>query len=751
MLLRLQLLSTGEFFTMARDGSLTIDLNSTFFNQQTELIGSVSYPGKMPLIPNQKIIQNAQLISTPAGLRIVDVMMWLGYLPWKQVKMYFTIENTDIVYSLYIDLAYIANKLKTLQLNQLYLDSDSTQVNVGDFTGLQAYMNATVNDAIGAHPMVFFPYKNDGAYVPAAYNVYPDYVNTTNYPTGYELRYGNRIYKITGNTTHGQTPLSNPELFADITISPDIFQPVNQIINQWETSGEGEGYFRTDVEAGRYSNTQTPFFLVTFAIKRICKFLGYTWEGRWMTEESANRITIFSNIPVGYNYIIADFTSFMPGILVTDFIKELRTQFGLLIDFDQTRKVAVVESLANIEQYGEIVDLRPLQTVSYRESSVAQQAFTITQVPDDKDQAYSDAEKQNLPVLQIGNVTNATQITDITLLSVTTKMIPGILPSNPLLIAPTNSDYRIPYIKMPVFGATPMDQISSIQYADRTGFKLRFLYYYGLVADGGGYLYPYGSSDNLDVNGQEIGNVSLALNNVAADVDLPIADYYNFLLQSKPFEMVFYMTAQKFSSIRANSRILVHDFNLATITCILSQNSADFVSDKDLITAKVTLYPIPSQRNTSEITPPPIPVVPPTPVDNGVVYVKFVQSNNTQADVPFPPPTSTVHYSDFTLYFFADAAGTTPKAVTALTVKVQVTYSLNNAAPGTPLPTLPGQPISTQSLYGEYVLSCNGTSAVVAVQAVTAHSQAVTSPLPGVNEYDYYYTLMASALYHVIP
>src|ERR1700754_610443 len=118
MLLRLQLIETGEFFVMDSEGGVTVEINSTVFNNQDDFLGSLSYTGTMPLDDNKGIIKNAHFITTSAGLRSVDVLAWLGNLPWKVAKNVFTIENGTINYNLLIDKGIIAQDMSTRLVRQ---------------------------------------------------------------------------------------------------------------------------------------------------------------------------------------------------------------------------------------------------------------------------------------------------------------------------------------------------------------------------------------------------------------------------------------------------------------------------------------------------------------------------------------------------------------------------------------------------------------------------------------------------------
>ena len=63
-------------------GTLTAVFNSTLFNEASDLWGSYSYPGTMPLEPNRDKIENSHYINTSNAMRVVNVMIWLGDVPF---------------------------------------------------------------------------------------------------------------------------------------------------------------------------------------------------------------------------------------------------------------------------------------------------------------------------------------------------------------------------------------------------------------------------------------------------------------------------------------------------------------------------------------------------------------------------------------------------------------------------------------------------------------------------------------------
>lgn len=668
MLLRLQLISTGQFFVMDSSNGITIDINSTVFQDEDDFLGSMSYAGKIPLEDNRALIQNAHFITTPVTLRSLDVMVWLGNLPWKQVKFTFLIEDNMISYQLIIDSSTIAKDMVNRKMYALP-GAPGNLITFSTPAELAAYMLDTVVAPVGTYPVVFFPVKNDGA------------------------------YKVMESAEGGD--------YLDIAF------PVNPYMNAWQVVS-GVGSFVYDGASDAQSNTQLPFFYLVYVLKKIISYYGYKPIGTWLNDPDANRVCIYTQCAI-LAYILPDYPFFMPDITVADFLKTVRTEFGLLIDFDQTRNVCVVESIKYLEETSEIIDLTKKQLLSFRELNFTEDGYTITQPSDDKDDAFSDQDKANAPALIVGNGLNT-----IDLSSAATKMINEVSPATV-----SASQWRIPYMKQPIYGATPMNQINAIEYVDRNNFKLRFFYNHGMQPDAAGFDYPYGSTDNLDQAGDQLTPFTLSLTPSSTSYQA-LQHKYELLTNSKPFEMGFNLSKEEFISMRVNKRVVVLDKNQATVGCILSSYTTD-IGDAQTVNSKLTLYPIIRINNVSQVIPS-VPDVPGPPVDNGVVYVKLQQRNGNRIDFPYPPPGYQAYQADLYAVFFSDAAGTIPKAVDRLPVRWNI-HTVTNGG--------------TSVTDAIVTTDCTGTEFDLSPHAPVSSNS-------GGNFTSWSYTLKPSAYYHIL-
>ena len=673
MQFRLRIISTGQYLVKSKNSVLTVEIHSTLFNNQNEVKGSFSFDCEMPLEPNKAILKNAHLLTSANALRTFDVMLEsMSGLAYKQCRLNYTITNNIIRANCYIDVSVLLNDLKKRKLNQL------AGIGLGDAqifstrAAYRAYLNGTLTAEPGTMPMVFFPYKNDGAYAESAYEESPD---------------------------------------------TDLAFPIYKYINAWKITA-GVGSFLLD-EDYPYRHTQPPFFYLLYILKRIAGYFNLALTGEWLKEEKARRLVMWSNIAVPGYTGIPDFGYFMPDMSVLDLFKAVRSA-GILIDVDLTRNILLVESLENLEATTQTVDLRPYQLDGYEELSTTLRAYAITREVDGGDNAFTEEEKAALPVLTIGDPDSAIETTDVPLGDVATKMLTEISP------AEAGADnWKVPYIKQPLYNVAPFSPVVTVPYADRGKFRFRLLYWYGMQETDSGFPYPYGSADNTNSLGVPVADFTLALTN-AGSAYMATKKYYEFIKNSKPIDVPFVCTAQQFFKLNPRTRVIIRDRNQATVNCLLDVAVAD-LQDKEQIFAKATLYPIIRPNNLAIVEGPP-PVVP--PVDNGLVYLRFLQTNLNDYFQSFPPPTRHIFTRDLIVEFYEDAAGIAPKAVTDLTIRYKTT-----AIP------VAGSGSSTESTSS---VVCNGT-------AVTVYDNAPYQIIHDSYTSNWVYEILPSGDYTIIP
>jgi hypothetical protein len=624
-MLRISRYDTGEFFVLG-ESTFTLDRYSNLFSKEDEFLGDRGQSGDALLEPNRAVIKNAQFVNSSNRLRKLQVISWLDAEPQSVATMLFTVEDERLVYQLYMNSSNVAKDLREKKLYQLVGEGVDGQINFSTIAEFKAYMLSTTVAEPATMPMVYFPYKNDGAYDEAAY--------------------------------------------AEDGDVSDINYPVNQYINAWKVVPEtGIGNFILDPAGGPDRQTQTPFFYQVYVVRRVLQYLGYELGGSWQHDENAKRTVIFSNITSVSVTNIPDYTYFMPDISIGDLIKTLRTEDALLISFNEGTRVCTIDTLQYLKRNAKVIDLRGKQLAhSFRETGTAANAYAITRAVEDKDKAYAEAELGDLPIITVGDITGL-NVEPVELATVATRMITEVSPDDAL-----STTWRVANIKMPVYPRTPLDQVSSVATADMHSFKLRRLYWHGMQPAENGNDYPYGSADNLDFNGDKLTDFTLSLQ-VTGSTFNALLELYTYKADSKPFELSFLLNKTDLLGIEPNSMILAMDpWDLSSVYCLWDQISAD-QGNQQLYFVKIVLWPDIQPDNVLQYIPEIPEPEPEPPYDNGVVFVKLILRNWTNVNHPFPPPAYQTIDHDVVVLFYEDAGATIPKDVIGLGVILRTVYS----------------------------------------------------------------------------
>lgn len=665
---------SGEFFSIPDSEVMTVELLSTLFNQSDQLLGSYSYQFKLDDNEhNRRLLQNAQLITSSQALRSMVVKVWLQGKPWKSMKMMVCRTDGYFEAQMLIDNGIVASKLKTLKLNEIYSFDHSSFVNFNTYADQTAFYKTAAAADPGTYPMTFFPVRNT-EWMPQD--------DQTTYAQYYAY------------------PLSN-------------------YLNEWDGINQ---VFVTDLQAP-YKHLEVPYFFVTYVMKRIIWYLGYTPVGAWFDDPDANRLVIDSCVGID-GLGVADMPYYLPDVLVTEFVKAIRTKESLLIDFNENDKTCLVDSWDGLLNSLDFIDLRDYQSAEHNDFVPTAQGFTITETKDDKDKLFNTDDSQNAavttaPEIVIGDGSNSVQLAVST-----TKML---VENAPFYDPTLQIKWRVPQVQKNYSATVKYSFINAVNSVDRSKFALRMYYYHGMKKDAKGNLYPYASADNLDYNLQPLTAYSLSFNQNNT-TQVRAQRFYNFQLASKRMEVPFILPAEVFVKMVNSKKVLLRDLNNATVSAVLDQLTAD-IDKNEMVLAKAMLYSRPLENNTTGID---VTVVA-IPVDNGVVYAKLVLRNQQYVGGTVNGSHTTGTSVDVWVEFYADAAATTAKNVTGLQVTWQNVRDAN--------------PPTTSGTF-QHVTDCTGTDYSLATGVYTDYTQdnADGSQL----SYTQTFNLVDTGLYNII-
>lgn len=612
-MLRIQILPSGEYLDLSKDTVATVELFSSIMNKESELLGSYSQNFNLPWNEhNKRVLQNTHLLSSSQAYRTMQARIWLGATPWKVVVFKYCVNEGLIEATLNIDNGVAMNALKTNKLS-LFTGLQEDPIHFTSHEQYRNFLKATALAEPGVYPMVFFPIKNT-AFIP---EIEPD--------------------------QQGNYPL--------------ISFPLCTYMNDWDAVQQR---FNIDL-ANPYKHLQTPAYYLVYVIRRVLTSLGYTPVGGWLDHPDTQRIVMLSAVGINNmaDFLLPDAPFFWPDMPFNEFFKVIRNRFSLIISFNESDKSCLIDSADLLFNRIDCIDLRGYQVKKMRDYLPEVTGYTITDKIEEKDELfneelYPDAIPE--PIV-VGDGAN-----ELELQGGSTKML---LENNPNY-GNAQVQWRVPHIKQNFYTDNKYPGADPYTHFDRNKFGLRFLYYHGMKKDQAGNLYPYASADNLDLNGQALGEFSLTPTENSR-TRVTVEAFYNFKLKSKKIKVSYVLPERVFCSIVNHKRILVRDLNDNVVSCVIDQLSAD-LGPGDTVAAEAIMYVRPLENNLQAAN---TGEDPPPPVDNGTVYIRLSSENEQYGIIgDYGPDMSYVMDTlDLRVSFFSDAAGTIPKSVTNLLVR----------------------------------------------------------------------------------
>jgi hypothetical protein len=628
-MLRVQILPSGEFLNLTVDTVATVDLFSTLMNNDSDLLGSYSYPGKAPLDEyNKRILQNGHLITSSKTLRSFQARLWLGPTPWKVVNFEYSILDDEIEFNLLIDNGIAMDRLKNTKLNETYSGVQDDSRVFYSYADYKAFMLDTAKAAPGKYPMVFYPVRNE-------------------------------LYTKVNDVDQQET-------YRDYSF------PLSYYINEWDGPNQ-QFVIDTNYPIRHF---ESPSIYLTYALKWVIKYLGYQPIGNWFDDADAQKIVIESSVGIDSatgNISIPATPYFLPNIALNEFFKAVRNRYALIITFEETNKTCLVAGWKQLITSIDYTDLRPYQVKGVKDYVPETAGYTLTLKLDEKDLLESGDEAVDaslLPVpLVIGDGSTGVDLADSP-----TIMLVENAPNYPT----SQVTWRIPVSKRQYYTSGKFILIEQTGFQDKGDFALRFMIYHGMVHNQANQLYPYAAFDNLDYRLLPMSKYTLTLNANSAS-SLMVGDFSTFKLASKKLELVFLIPQLIFLLLKNENRCLIRDKNNAVVSCIIDQISAD-LGYEDIVPAKAVLYTLPIENNTGNIDIPVPPVIPP---DNGTVYARLAKRNFRDYNNSYQTIQMSGFVADLYAEFFADPECTVPKNVNSLHITYQNTrYTREGLDPG---------------------------------------------------------------------
>ncbi|MGB4776632.1 MAG: hypothetical protein WBP45_15750 [Daejeonella sp.] len=597
-----------------------IEWVSTAFNNSEDLLGSFSYPVELANTPNNdRLLNFARHLSARSSRKQIEVIPHLFGTPWKKCDFEFELKSGRISGNLKIDNGAFATIIKEKELPAMFAASgDRPDFVIQMGNNLSSLSLALINSRTpGAAPYTFYPHFNDGAF-------------------GGDLTTGKK--RIINNWYH-------------IAVNPTfwIISNADNDINWFNAS-----------------------LYLTWVLEQVCNYLGYQATGDFMEDEFIRSLVIdntglinpkeFYN-PNGYQLKPH---KHLPKMKLTDLFKQLREEFKLVYYFDSDTKKAHFVFSDTVITSGEAIDLKNyVQTKKIDTKRLSETGYELVQGFDDADEFFKI--KPYVKSFFIGNETIPKKIE----LPIGT----AFMRSEPNVNFSGNPIWRLP-IKRQVANAYHIladgTDAYNVDYYSKNEFKLRLLSYRGMMEDSLGNEYPYATSDGLAPDGVTVICPSLWLGGENGILNRYHRNWYGFYLQTEETKLKLNLPHSILSKLSPLKKVRFETEQGTAIEAMMSKLSFQAEEQTRLLKADFVVFPFYNQTAIGPISSSDFEE---GEVINEDIWAKLVLENVNHQNKPWPNSTTKKsEHGDVVLYFYYDQAGTLPRVVSNLAVKVIQKY-----------------------------------------------------------------------------
>jgi len=342
--------TSGHTLELSAGTVIPVERKNSLFNDPDEFIQDRTYPGKTFLSPAVKtFIQNGHLVETSTTRFEVEVKVSINGSAFFAGVMSYKITGDEIDYLLKVNFGAIAARLKTTRLTEIRTEdgiyiqnlSNPDGHNIGNIGIMQDRMLASCTNP-KHYPYAYFPVRN--------------------------------------------------ELSAKRYNESDPY-PESNFVNFWH-HGLQSFYCvsNTEVPTRDFNfTTQSPFFKVTYILRKVIEYLDLRPEGDFFSDEESDTIYIYTQKT---NQYIEDFASldpsmtYMPNITIIEFLKQLRERLRLSIDINLLDGTATVRTAKTIFSDPEFLDLSQYISSITEASGTEKNGFKVILAPDQTDEMF---------------------------------------------------------------------------------------------------------------------------------------------------------------------------------------------------------------------------------------------------------------------------------------------------------------------------------------------------------------------------
>lgn len=211
-----------------------------------------------------------------------------------------------------------------------------------------------------------------------------------------------------GDYTSATNPTDFNALMLDTVVNPDkhnyIFVPIlnghlgptdssYSYINYYQFDdlfGDGQYVFFSERKPGAANPfwlANAPFFKLTYILKQLAVYLGFTPVGSLFTDPKYKNLLIYTQFCFDLGYIYPCMR-YMPYILISDFLKFIRERFHISFDFDLAAGELSMETFYSIKRKAKAFDLTPYLIGIIEQELPDQAGYTVTLKLDPNDAKF---------------------------------------------------------------------------------------------------------------------------------------------------------------------------------------------------------------------------------------------------------------------------------------------------------------------------------------------------------------------------
>lgn len=291
----------GLVLDLAKDQVISMEENTLLFNPSDQFIQDFSMPGVAPFTDQNKLFfKQAHLIERKNTWYIQPVTFYFENSTINKGNIRFAIREKGYEFNLEPNYTAMSALVTGIRMPEIRSgDANGTINNAADFAAMML-------DSVkfpDKYPYIFFPVYNPGM------------------------------------ATESQSGTWNFVNFYDPTIQAFRTAPLSEVDFNWNFG-------------------QVPFWKLGYIISQVCKYLGFTATGSYLTDPDTRNICVYTRYASKKQFIYPSMM-YMPNMLVSDFLKQVREREHVTIDFNLATGEATVESLASILRSKKVVDLTP--------------------------------------------------------------------------------------------------------------------------------------------------------------------------------------------------------------------------------------------------------------------------------------------------------------------------------------------------------------------------------------------------------